>query len=232
VEWDNPMGRKKALSLRDALKAALTYSKSNITGEVLADVFGVSQSTISRHVQLLTPNAHRMTADSVPEVDELPSEDAAIIDGSLFPCWSWAGHAELWSDKHKTTRHNHQFPVSLSGRLPMVFDQMPGSAHDAKATAVLREAFGDDFPANLVGDMGYIGTGAITPFRKPPGGELAEWQKESNRSIDKIRYAVERAIANFKIWRVLFTDYRWPLHTHTETFNMIRALYFYNESFA
>jgi hypothetical protein len=39
----------------------------------------------------------------------------------------------------------------------------------------------------------------LTPFRKPEGGELLDWQKEFNEQINKIRYVIEQVIANFKI---------------------------------
>lgn len=36
------------------------------------------------------------------------------------------------------------------------------------------------------------------------------WQKEFNTTINRIRYVPERAIANLKTWRILYTDYRRP----------------------
>ena len=38
----------------------------------------------------------------------------------------------------------------------------------------------------------------ITPFKKPPGGKLLDWQKEFNTQVNKIRYIIEQVIANFK----------------------------------
>jgi hypothetical protein len=32
----------------------------------------------------------------------------------------------------------------------------------------------------------------ITPFTKPEGGELMEWQDEFNKQVNKIRYVIER----------------------------------------
>lgn len=66
-----------------------------------------------------------------------------------------------------------------------------------------------------------------TPFRKPPGGELLDWQKEFNTAIIKIRYVIERAIVNFKTWRCMLTDYRRPLRTNTTVFRAVRALHFF-----
>ena len=42
-------------------------------------------------------------------------------------------------------------------------------------------------PKNWIEDKGYIGNNIITPFRKPAGGELLDWQKEYNTQVNKIR---------------------------------------------
>jgi hypothetical protein len=54
-----------------------------------------------------------------------------------------------------------------------ISDPLPGNTHDTKAIRVtgLSELLSDNNP---VGDKGYIGTGIITPHRKPAGGELLD----------------------------------------------------------
>jgi hypothetical protein len=125
-----------------------------------------------------------------------------VIDGSLCPCWSCTDSPELYSGKHKTNGHSHQFVAGLSGELTHVSDSLPGKTHDARAIADTGVVELLD-PANSIGDKGYLGTGVITSFRKPPGGELLDWQKEFNTAINKLRYVIEQAIANFKTWRVI-----------------------------
>ena len=41
--------------------------------------------------------------------------------------------------------------------------------------------------------------------------DLLDREKEFNTQINKIRYVIERTIANFKTWRITHTDYRRPL---------------------
>ena len=53
-------------------------------------------------------------------------------------------------------------------------------------------------PSGWIADKGYVGRGMITPHKKPPNGELSEAAKEANKSINKIRQVVERAIARIK----------------------------------
>ncbi len=67
----------------------------------------------------------------------------------------------------------------------------------------------------------------ITPIRKPAHRELLGWEKEFNKQVNKIRYVIERAIANFKTWRIMHTDYRRPLATFAATISTVIALYFY-----
>ena len=59
----------------------------------------------------------------------------------------------------------------------------------------------------MLGDSGYQGTGPITPNKKPPGGDLTDQQKSYNYSLNRLRAAVERAIAHLKNWKVLKTGY-------------------------
>ena len=67
----------------------------------------------------------------------------------------------------------------------------------------------------------------ITPIRKPAHRNLLDWEKEFNTAVNRIRYLIERTIANVKTWRILFTDYRRPLATFTETISTVIALEFY-----
>lgn len=231
IEWDSPTGRPKALTLTQAIKATLIYFKNNVTEEVIAELMFVDQATISRTIADIEVAIADALDDWVPGVDEAVRGTATVVDGSLLPCWSWASASDLYSGKHHTTGHNHQFVVTLDGRLAHVTDPLPGSVHDTKA---VRESGILDVldPANMLGDKGYVGIGIITPFKKPPGGELLDWQRQFNADINSRRYVVERAIANFKVWRVLFTDYRRPLSTYKQAFTAVRALYFYSRGFA
>ena len=231
VVWDSGIGRPRQLTLRQAVKATLMYFKTNITEDVIGELLFVDQSTISRAISDLEEIIAEVLEEFVPDLAEELDGRVGVVDGSLCPCWSWSDAPELYSGKRKTTGHSHQFVCNLSGDLLHVSDPLPGKTHDAKAVADvgLTEILRAD---NSIGDMGFIGTGPTTPFRKPPGGELLDWQKEFNTAINKIRYVIERAIANFKTWRCMFTDYRRPLRTYITAFRAVRALHFFKLRFA
>jgi hypothetical protein len=100
--WDKANSRPKGLSLSEALVVASGYARNNITDEVWAEIFDVDQSTISRYITLLTPLTAKATAGfrpSAEDVAEATRGAVALVDGTLWPCWSWAGERELWAGK-------------------------------------------------------------------------------------------------------------------------------------
>ncbi|MHB1802627.1 MAG: transposase family protein [Actinomycetes bacterium] len=132
------------------------YFKNNRTQGVVAELLEVSQPTVSRAIAQLEGAITQALDGIVPELTEALGDDTAVVDGSLLPCWSWSPHApELYSGKHKTTGHNHQFVTNLDGRLVHVSEPLPGRTHDAKAVAESGLLAALD-PANMMGDKGYI----------------------------------------------------------------------------
>lgn len=84
-----------------------------------------------------------------------------------------------------------------------------------------------DIAGNWLGDKGYVGSGMITPYKKPVSRDLLDWEKAFNTQINKIRYVIEQVIANFKTWRIMHTDYRRPLSTFDTTISAVVGLHFY-----
>ena len=144
--------------------------------------------------------------------------------------WSAAGpghhHPELYSGKHHTTGLNLQVVCDLAGRLRWISDPVPGSRHDGVALRISEVLAGVD-PENWIGDKGYIGRGMITPIRKPAHRGLLDWEKKLNAAINRVRWIIERTIANVKTWRILHTDYRRPLATFADTISAVIGLQFY-----
>ena len=205
-------GRKPTLGLYKCVVVALIYLRSNRTQASIADQFHVSQKTISRTIASWMPILGQALQDCTPTVDDLDVSEPLIVDGTLLPTWSWRTMPELYSGKHKTTGVNVQVACDLTGRLAFISDPMPGRTHDAhalKETGLLDHIT----TGQLIGDKGYIGLGMITPIRTQPKQQHTEEEKRFNKSVNAIRYMIERVIANLKTWRVLHTGHRRPLHT-------------------
>ncbi len=220
--WDKGRGRVRELTLREALIVASGYARNNITEEIWAEIFDVDQSTISRYITFLTPLIDMATAEfrpSAEEAGEATRGAIALVDGTLWPCWSWSGERELWAGKYKTTGHGSLIIANLSGRITYVSDPVPGNQ--------LKAAGG------VFGDKGFIGTDYITtPVRKPQHRDLYMREHDYNNQVSSFRAPVERAVAQLKTWRILFTDYRRPLKTFSSSFRAAMGLYFFKESFA
>jgi hypothetical protein len=92
---------------------------------------------VSRAITGMTPLLCQVLEGYVPTADELDGRTQFIVDGTLFPCWSWASHPELYSGKHKTTDMNVQVAWTLDGSLAWISDPIEGSRHD---THCLRES--------------------------------------------------------------------------------------------
>jgi len=213
------------LGLYKSMVVTLTYFRRNRVQAEIAEAFEVSQPTISRAISSITELLKEALRGYAPTADELDERTPYIVDGTLLPCWSWAGHHELYSGKHKTTGLNVQVACTVDGELVWISDPVAGSHHD---TFCLRESGAlTDVAANWTGDKGYIGTGIVTPFRKPASRELLDWEKEFNTQINRIRYVIEQVIANFKTWRIMHTDYRRPLATFATTISVVVGLHFY-----
>jgi len=217
------------LGLYKSVVVTLTYLRRNRVQAEIGEAFNVSQPTISRAIKALTEVLGRVVANYVPVAEDLDPRTQYIVDGSLLPCWSWSGHRELCSGKHKTTGRNVQVVCDMNGRLAWISDPTDGCRHDTAALALSGVIETLD-PGNWMGDKGYIGNGMITPIRKPEYRKLLDWENEFNTAVNKIRYMIERTIANLKTWRVLHTDYRRPLATFTATISTVIALHFYKIS--
>jgi hypothetical protein len=214
------------LGLYKSVVVTLAYWRGNRVQVELGETYGVSQSTISRAISAITPLVAGALEPFVPTADELDAEKQYVVDGTLLPCWSWAGRRELYSGKHKTTGMNVQVACTLDGELAWISDPVDGCHHDVYC---LDESGALDTldPGNWIGDKGYVGRGIDTPIKKIACRELLDWEKDVNEHINSIRAVVERIIANFKTWRIMHTDYRRPLATFKTTISAIVGLHFY-----
>lgn len=234
--WDKGEGRPRELSLQEALIVTCGYIRQNIIEDVWADIFDVNQSTISRYIAFLTPLVEKATEEDRPTVEdaaEATKDAIALVDGTLWPCWSWDGESKLWAGKYKTTGHGSLIVTNLQGRITFVSEPVTGNQHDmaklkgSVVEEILKKAGG------VFGDKGFIGTDYITtPIRKPKSRKLLKWEHEWNSQVSSYRAPVERAVANLKAWRILFTDYRRPLKTFNSSFRAAIGLYFFREGFA
>jgi hypothetical protein len=231
--WDKGVGRPKSLSLREAIMVTLVYERQNIIEEVIADFFGISQGTVSNIITEFTPLIAAATEEFRPDAEEakeMTRGRLALVDGTLWPCWSWQGARELWAGKYKTTGHGSLIISDDSGNVIFVSDPAPGCDHDMKKLeGAVKEIL--DLAGSVIADKGFQGSGYVTPAKKPTDRELYMREHEYNNQVSSIRAPIERAVAHLKAWKILFTDYRRPLSTFLDSFDAAIGLYFFRLSF-
>ncbi|MEV0504824.1 transposase family protein [Streptomyces spectabilis] len=222
-------GRMWALGLYKSVVLVLFLLRRNPVQEAAAELFGVSQATVSRRWTTLLPVVEKALATHVPDPAEASAGRVVLVDGTLITTWDWAGEGtRMFSGKHRDTGFNLQIASTLAGGLLAVSAPVPGSRHDMHAWRASH--FPDAFAEREgVGDLGYVGSGLITPRRKPPGQERSAGDKVANRSVNTLRAAVERAIAHLKDWKIFATRYRGPLTRFPLVAKTITALTFYKE---
>jgi hypothetical protein len=213
IVWEAPTGRPRVLSLHTALVAVLFYLRHNLPPDVIGELFGCDGSTVERYQEELEPLIDECLASLYGIIRAQAHQEAVLVDGFVAPVGERDGVDGLYSEKKHVSGQNVQVVATLCGRVADVGDPCPGSMHDSRAfvesgiAARWVDHYNTDVP-QISGDKGYQGTGINTPYKKPSGRELSAAKRECNTALNKIRAAVERAIAHLKCWKVLKTGFR------------------------
>ncbi len=211
--WENPqVGRPHVLPLSAAVVAILFGLRHNMADDVVAEVFGCSQATITGYHQILQPILRWVTRPEIDQQHDRAQRAGVLVDGFVAPVGERDGYHGLFSGKKHVSGQNVQVIADLDGRVADVGDPVPGARHDAAAffiSGIAQRWAGHYAPGGpgMIGDGGYQGTGPITPHKKSPGADLTGRQKAYNYSINRLRAAVERAISHLKNWKILKTGY-------------------------
>ena len=232
---DLPSAGSRRLGPHQSIRLVLASLRHNLEQELLAELFGISQPTVSRVLSAWTPLIAGALEENIPTADDLDPDTRLIVDGTLVPCWAWRDKPELHPGKHHTTGVNLQVACTLAGRLAWASDPLPGRVHDARALSEsgLLEGPGEttthdpgSSSAPHIADKGYVGMGLITPVKKLPGLPLSEADKNFNRAIDQIRWRIEQVIAHLKTWKTLKIRYRRPIDALPDTITATLGIIF------
>ncbi len=101
--------------------------------EVVGEVFGCSQATITRYHQVLHPILRWVTRPEVDQQYERAQAGGVLVDGFVAPVGERDGYPGLFSGKKHLSGQNVQVAADLDGRVAEVGDPVPGARHDAAA---------------------------------------------------------------------------------------------------
>ena len=222
-------GRPRCLGLFKAVKMVLFILRRNLAQEAVAELFHVSQATVSRTFSFLAPVMCDVLQREVEDREEYAhGERCVLIDGTLIQTWNWSAEQGLYSGKHKKYGMNLQVASSQDGQLLFTGKPVKGSMHDKKA---FTKSGLKDMVENMLirADSGYQGIKAILPYKKPRWRELTIAEKEINKHYNAARSPIERKNAHLKNWNILSTRYRGPLHKLAGIVATITALEIFRE---
>jgi hypothetical protein len=92
-------GYPPSLGLFKSVAVSLTYLRRNHVQQELAEYYGVSRSTISRAITVITPELARVLRPFTPAAEELSGDEQLIVDGT-----AGAGTTTRSSTPANTTR--------------------------------------------------------------------------------------------------------------------------------
>jgi len=127
-----------------------------------------------------------------------------------------------YSGKKKRQTIKTQIAVTPQGVIKSVSRSIKGSVHDKKLYDATR--LYTTKKVKKRGDLGYLGTSMLIPFKKPKRGMLTAKQKRYNHQFSKARIIVEHVIAHLKKFRILSYRFRNAIYTYNLIFKNISGL--------
>lgn len=186
-------GRPSSLSLYRSVVLTVVMVRQNLSQTVAGDLFDVSQPTVSRTYRRFLPLVGQALCLHVPDLAEAVRGRLVLVDGTDVPTGNRAGHRGNYSGKRRRAGLGIQVASDTANGLLGVSEPVAGSVHGRRAFAVCgwEEALAD---TPVIADLGYQGTYATTPRKKPPGGELSVGDQTTDHLIDPVSCgAVHRA---------------------------------------
>src|SRR6266498_2635535 len=99
--WQRPVGRPRVMGLYRAVVLTLFLLRHNNSQDVAGELFGCSQSSISRLFTMLYPLLGAVNADLVAQVQAAAASAPLLVDGFVAPTGERPGaEANMFSDKH------------------------------------------------------------------------------------------------------------------------------------
>jgi len=202
--------RRRAVGPYRAVLAVLLYLRHNPSQALIAELFGCSQSTVSRLVGRLMPIITAVLAPTAEKTAERDLRSTVRVDGFLVPTGNWRKDtftSGMYSGKRHACGFNVQVVGSWRGRLALTGDPMPGSMHDARAwrESGLAQRFesrlhAEGGPGGFA-DTAYTGTGLQVPDRKPAGQTLTLSARGYRGLLDRFDVFLD-TITKLEIYRI------------------------------
>ena len=220
------------LGLRQQVELTLVLARHNISQALAADMYGVSQPTVSRVGRRMVPLVtHVLAMTGICLAQAVAQGSLLLVDGTPIPTGNRPAAGRQvekanYSGKHHVQCLSVQVAATTDGALVAVSDPVPGSRHDSAALRLC--GWGEILTgADWIADTAYTAHGALTPIKKTPGRDRLRWEKDFNRAVSSTRAAIEHTIATLKKWKILSTGYRHRLSELPSIITLVTKLELY-----
>ena len=201
-------GGKPKLAFPQSLFLLLLYYRTYVNHVFIGMLAGIDDSNVCRYFRKIEPLMAKKFR--IPERKIEMSEEEIlelIIDATEQEVERRKGTA--YSGKKKRQTIKTQIAVTPEGMIKSVSHSVKGSVHDKKLYDQTRTFTMKNIKKR--GDLGYIGTDMLLPFKKPKNGMLTEKQKQYNHQFSRLRIIVEHVFAHMKKFRILSYRFRNPI---------------------
>lgn len=241
-------GRTSDLTWTDQILMTVVWLRVYPTNEVLAYLFGVSDSTVSRVIDRMVPLLEQAGKDTMHmpdpgrkrrrQLDDLLRETpalAVIIDTFEQRVQRSADHTE--ADAHysgKKKQHTLKSQVAIdeeTGQIVAIAESVPGPTADIKVLA--HSQLLDRLPDGVgaIGDLAYVGIGDLhpggagaSPRRKPRGKDRPPEDVAYNRAFARRRIPVEHTIGRMRRYQAVNQTDRHHRRGHTARVRAVAGL--------
>ena len=213
-------GRPYLLDREQSTAMLLLYTRSYVTHAFLSALFDIHDSAICRYFAKLRP--------IVESVFDLPTRKTDLSQEDILKLIVDATEQRTerrnkgcgYSGKKKAHTIKTQIVVDKKGGIRHISASVPGNIHDKK----LYDQSALILPDNTKGDLGYLGTNLIIPFKSSKLHALTKQQKDWNTRHSRRRIIVEHVFASLKSFRILADRFRGSLAHYHEYFLIVCGL--------
>lgn len=211
-------GRKYVLSFDQSLAMHLLYLRTYAPYIFIGTIFRIDDGSVTRYFQKMRPLLARKMKKFVIKKVPLSQEEILTLIADATEQETERRGGSGYSGKKKRQTVKTQLVVDRSGHIKHVSRSVPGNTHDKKLYDKT------DIKAGL-GDLGYLGTDLVLPYKSSKLHQLTKKQKASNTAHSRIRIVIEHVFAHLKQFRILASRFRSNLSYYNDIFVTIAGLY-------
>ena len=207
-------GRPYALTPEEVVAMLLLYTRAYITHSFLGALFDVHDSRVCRYFARMRPSVEAVFDLPIKNTDLSEEEILKLVVDATEQRTERRNTGCGYSGKKKTHTIKTQIVVDKKGTIRHVSSSVPGNIHDKK----LFDQCALLLPDGTLGDLGYLGTNLVIPFKSSKLHALTKRQREWNTCHSKKRIIVEHVFASLKAFRILADRFRGSLLHYHEYF--------------